>query len=48
MEHFDESTADRLNEKVWDRAAAMAAKDLRKRFNIDAKGLSFFVNGGSP
>jgi hypothetical protein len=42
-ENFDESTADRLNEKVWGRAAVMAAKDLRKRFNIDAKGLGGFV-----
>lgn len=42
-EHFDESTADRLNEKVWGRAAAMAAKDLRKRFNIGDTGLGGFV-----
>ena len=33
-EQFDETTADRLNEKVWGRAAAMAAKDLHKRFDI--------------
>ena len=42
-EHFDEPTADRLNEKVWGRAAAMAAKDLRKRFHIDDTGLDGFV-----
>jgi hypothetical protein len=42
-DHFDEPTADRLNENVWDRAAAMAAKDLHKRFHIGDRGLSGFV-----
>jgi hypothetical protein len=42
-EHFDEPTADRLNEKVWGRAAAMAAKDLHKRFDIGKQGLAGFV-----
>ncbi len=42
-EQYDESTADRLNEKVWGKAAAMAAKDLRKRFHIGEQGLDGFV-----
>jgi hypothetical protein len=42
-EHFDEATADRLNEKVWERAASMAAKDLHKRFDIGEQGLAGFV-----
>ena len=42
-EHFDEPTADRLNEKVWGRVASLAARDLLKRFNIEEKGLGAFV-----
>jgi len=42
-EHFDEPTADRLNERVWSRIPAMAAKDLVKRFDIQERGLEGFV-----
>ncbi len=42
-EEFDEKTADRLNEKVWGRAGAMAARDLHRRFNIAEQGLGGFV-----
>lgn len=42
-EMFDEATADRLNEKVWGRIPAMAAKDLVKRFDIQERGLQGFV-----
>ena len=42
-EQFDESTADRLNESVWGKAAAMAAKDLQQRFDLRQQGLAGFV-----
>jgi Family of unknown function (DUF6125) len=42
-ERFDESTADALNEKVWGRAGALAAKDLHRRFHVDQNDLSGFV-----
>ena len=42
-ERFDENTADQLNERVWGKAASMAARDLVKRFEIRQKGLEGFV-----
>jgi Family of unknown function (DUF6125) len=42
-QHFDEATADRLNEQVWEKVAAMGARDLTKRFHIQERGLTGFV-----
>jgi hypothetical protein len=42
-ELLDEATADRVNEKVWGRIPAMAARDLVKRFHIRERGLEGFV-----
>ena len=42
-EQFDEATADQLNERVWGKVTAMAAKDLLKRFDLQQKGLEGFV-----
>jgi hypothetical protein len=42
-QHTDEDTADRLNEKVWDKVSAMGARDLVKRFNINERGLAGLV-----
>ncbi len=42
-EAFDQETAEKLNEEVWDKVAGYAAKDLREKFNITQTGLTGFV-----
>lgn len=42
-ETFDQETAEKLNEEVWDKVAGYAAKDLKEKFNITRTGLPGFV-----
>ena len=42
-EKFDRTVAEAINERVWDKAGAMAAKEIVTRFSIKEKGLKGFV-----
>jgi Family of unknown function (DUF6125) len=40
---FGQQAAEKINERVWGKAAELAAKDLLKRFQIEEKGLRGFA-----
>lgn len=40
---FDQATAEKLNEAVWDKVAGYAAQDLKEKFHITETGLPAFV-----
>jgi hypothetical protein len=42
-ERFDQETAERINEKVWNRVGGLAANALLEKFGIKEKGLKGFV-----
>jgi hypothetical protein len=42
-EQFDRATAEGINQRVWGKAAQLAARDLKKRYGIVEKGLKGFV-----
>lgn len=42
-EEFDQETAEQLNARVWERAGAMGARQLRERFNLRRTGLDGFL-----
>ena len=42
-ERFGREVAEEINDGVWTRVGPMAAKDIRKRYNIREKGLEGFI-----
>ncbi len=42
-EKYGLTTAENLNQQVWGKAANLAARDLKKRFHMEQKGLGGFV-----